>query len=644
MVTRPLWHGSARGPGRRTAHRDGPSGPAPGVDAAGIIEACSPTPVPEPPASAGEVAVADVADAFDVDPALGLTAAEAQPGAPPRPAPTPSSPSGTSPCCGMLREAATEPFVLLLVRRRHRRRPARRGPRRAARPGRPDPDRRRRRRHRVPRRAGARGAPRGGGADRPRPTRRRRHRDRRPRSSCPATSCSPGRRRRPGRPPAVRAERLLARPQRPDRRVGARGRRDRAGSARHARSPTRRSMAYAGTSVVGGRGEGIVVATGAGDRGRPDRRPASAAARRAVARRSSASSTGSSGSCSSSRSGSSRSSRGLGFLRGQPAGENLLAGISAAIAAIPEEPPILLAVILGLGAYRLLRRGVLVRRLNAEETLGAVDLILTDKTGTLTQNRLERRVGVATLDGPIDEPAPRAWPSSAMRCAPRTTPGTRRGGRAPGRSRARSRGPSTRPAATRRSTRPTSSPREPRRATRRPLRRGRVARPDGDRGDAASSARPEAVAGAALGAATARRGRRWLDRVETRAPSGRAARRASRGRPRRCAGPWRSAALIGFADPLRAGIARGARRGAASAGIQIVVVTGDHPATAARDRARGRPRRAERIVARRGARRAGTTSGSRAELPTLHVVARSTPEQKERLVDARARGRPARSP
>ena len=93
---------------------------------------------------------------------------------------------------------------------------------------------------------------------------------------------------------------------------------------------------------------------------------------------------------------------GLGFLRGQTAGENLLAGISAAIAAIPEEPPILLAVVLGLGAYRLLKRGVLVRRLNAEETLGAIDLIITDKTGTLTQNRLEV-ASVRTPAGPIDD-------------------------------------------------------------------------------------------------------------------------------------------------------------------------------------------------------------------------------------------------
>ena len=98
---------------------------------------------------------------------------------------------------------------------------------------------------------------------------------------------------------------------------------------------------------------------------------------------------------------------GLGFARGNPLGTTLVAGIAAAIAAIPEEPPVLLAVILGLGAYRLLRRGVLVRRLNAQETLGAVDLILTDKTGTLTRNRLEV-ASVCTLDGVVPPGADRA--------------------------------------------------------------------------------------------------------------------------------------------------------------------------------------------------------------------------------------------
>ena len=94
---------------------------------------------------------------------------------------------------------------------------------------------------------------------------------------------------------------------------------------------------------------------------------------------------------------------GLGFARGQPRVRTSWPDLGRD-RGDPEEPPVLLAVILGLGAYRLLRRGVLVRRLNAEETLGAIDLIVTDKTGTLTRNRLDVS-SVSTLAGPVEEPA-----------------------------------------------------------------------------------------------------------------------------------------------------------------------------------------------------------------------------------------------
>jgi Ca2+-transporting ATPase len=66
----------------------------------------------------------------------------------------------------------------------------------------------------------------------------------------------------------------------------------------------------------------------------------------------------------------------------------LLTGLTLAFATIPEELPILITIVLGLGAYRLARQKAIVRRLRAAETLGSVSVIGTDKTGTLTQNRM----------------------------------------------------------------------------------------------------------------------------------------------------------------------------------------------------------------------------------------------------------------
>ena len=67
----------------------------------------------------------------------------------------------------------------------------------------------------------------------------------------------------------------------------------------------------------------------------------------------------------------------------------VLTGLSLAFVTIPEELPILITMVLALGAFRLSRRHAIAKRLRAVETLGAVTVIATDKTGTLTENRME---------------------------------------------------------------------------------------------------------------------------------------------------------------------------------------------------------------------------------------------------------------
>jgi Ca2+-transporting ATPase len=394
----------------------------------------------------------------------------------------------------------------------------------------------------------------------------------------------------------------------------------------------RRSMAYAGSPVVGGRAEGVVVAIGAdtevgriaGGLAETERRrsPLQAELDRLV--------------------------RillvvaiglivivtGLGFLRGQPAGANILAGISAAIAAIPEEPPILLAVILGLGAYRLLKRGVLVRRLNAEETLGAVDLIVTDKTGTLTRNRLDVAT-IRTLTGVVDVGAGRdailadalraeddAWvrgsgavPGSFTRAILAALDGDGRAG-----------APDLDPADLVEAE-PVSDDR-------------RFARTVTGDGIERLLGAPEAVL-AATGVdapgddATGRAA--WHDLIEAHASSGeRVLGLAVSSTP---GGAPAMTALIGFADPLRDGIHE-AFDMARTAGIATIVVTGDHPATAAAIAQAAGLHDGEAVVALGDELTALSDASLSERLPSLHVIARSTPEGKERLVRlARAAGR-----
>lgn len=149
----------------------------------------------------------------------------------------------------------------------------------------------------------------------------------------------------------------------------------------------RRNMVFAGSMVVHGRSRGMVVATGsasavgrlaadvmASDQGKPP----------LVERME-------------------RFSRRIGFaviflafaiavlgvvFQGFSLNEMLLAAIALAVSAIPEGLPIALTVALAVGSRRMVRRGVVIRRLAAVEGLGSCTLIASDKTGTLTCNEL----------------------------------------------------------------------------------------------------------------------------------------------------------------------------------------------------------------------------------------------------------------
>ncbi|HYW27539.1 MAG TPA: HAD-IC family P-type ATPase [Terriglobales bacterium] len=85
----------------------------------------------------------------------------------------------------------------------------------------------------------------------------------------------------------------------------------------------------------------------------------------------------------------------IGLLRGQDPRDMVLTALTLAFATIPQELPVLVVVVLGLGSLRLVRSGAIIRHLGAAETLGATTLVCTDKTGTLTENRISLTSAVA---------------------------------------------------------------------------------------------------------------------------------------------------------------------------------------------------------------------------------------------------------
>ncbi|MCI4358033.1 MAG: cation-translocating P-type ATPase [Thermoplasmata archaeon] len=308
-----------------------------------------------------------------------------------------------------------------------------------------------------------------------------------------------------------------------------------------------------------------------------------------------------------------------------------LAGLALAIALVPEEIPVVLTVYTVLGAHRMAERRALARRFSALATLGAVTVLCTDKTGTLTTNRMRVSVLRATPDSSTPDPAdPRQLRlrEAVFRASDPV-------------------GVDPMEAAMAGAGQTSSEPKDPRGAAERireyPFDVARLSSGAAWRGTALAATgcvifvkgAPEAIL--TLARVAPQEAALWRETVEALAREGQrvlAVATAPVERdppPDRYDGlPFTLLGLVALEDPLRPGVPE-ALAACRSAGIRVILLTGDYPATATAIARRSGIDGTGRVLTGAETDRMGDEELSE-RLREIRVFARVRPEVKQRIV------------